>query len=93
MYLAQYRGIDDDRWRFLGEYPTKAEATTAANIAGDYPSYYSTRVHRINEAAQSLFPNNCAVVEVTGDGEEVGACTCHLKAGVCPRHGEVKELK
>lgn len=91
MYLAQYIDVDDDRWRFLGEYPTKAEAATATNVAGDYPSYYRTRVHRINQAWQSLFPNNCAIVEVTGDGEEVGACTYYLKAGVCPRHGETRE--
>lgn len=85
MHLAQYRDVDDDRWRFLGEYPTKAEADTAAN------AYDRTRVHRINEPAREQFPNNCPIVEVTGDGEEVGACTYHLKAGVCPRHGEVKK--
>lgn len=87
-HLAQYRDVDDDRWRYMGEYPTKAEAATAANA---YYPHLRTRVHRINEAWQSQFPDNCAVVEVTGDGDEVGACTYHLKNGVCPRHGEVKE--
>ncbi len=39
-----------------------------------------------------LNPNNCAVIERTGDGESVGPCCFYLKDGVtCPRHGTVKE--
>jgi hypothetical protein len=91
MYIAQYRDVDDDRWQFLGEYPTKADAATAAYAMGDYPTYYSTRIHRINQSWQSQFPNNCPIIEVTGDGVEAGTCTYHLKGGVCPRHGEVRE--
>jgi len=85
MYLTQYRDIDD-RWRFLGEYQTRAEAATAANA-----SHPSTRIHRINEPYREQFPNNCPIVEVTGDGDEVGACTYYLKKGVCPRHGEIRK--
>ena len=45
----------------------------------------------INEVAARLFPNNCAVIERTGDGVSVGACTHYLRNGTdCPRHGRVK---
>jgi hypothetical protein len=36
------------------------------------------------------FPDNCNVMEYTGDGACVGRCWFHLKKGVCPRHGKVK---
>lgn len=44
---------------------------------------------RINKSYQSIFPNNCAVIEVTGDGEEVGTCSYYMYNGKCPRHGEL----
>ena len=91
MYLTQCRAIDDDVWQFFGEYPTKSEAQTAANIASDYPTYYRARVHRINESWHKQFPDNCPIIEVTGDGKEAGTCTYHLKNRTCPRHGVVKD--
>lgn len=45
---------------------------------------------RINKSYQSMFANNCPVIEVTGDGVECGTCTYYLRDGVCPRHGDVK---
>lgn len=44
---------------------------------------------RINESYQKMFPNNCPVIEVTGDGVEVGTCTYYMPNGVCPRHGRL----
>lgn len=91
MYITQYLDIDDGVWQLFGEYPTRAEAQTAAYVAGDYPTYYRTRVHRINQPWREQFPNNCPIVEVDGDGKEAGVCAYHLKSGVCPRHGMVRE--
>ena len=36
------------------------------------------------------FPDNCNIMEYTGDGVPVGRCWFHLEEGVCPRHGKVK---
>jgi len=47
---------------------------------------------RINKAYQEMFPNNCPVIEVTGDGVEVGTCTHYMPNGVCPRHGRLSML-
>lgn len=48
----------------------------------------------INKPYSELFPNNCAVIERTGDGISVGACTHYLKYGTnFPRHGTVKVHK
>jgi len=45
----------------------------------------------ISPKAAELFPDNCAVIERTADGQRVGACTYYLTDGVrCPRHGRVK---
>ena len=45
----------------------------------------------INKLYSETFQNNCAVIERTGDGISVGACTHYLKNGTtCPRHGVVK---
>ena len=44
---------------------------------------------RINKSYHKMFPNNCPVIEVTGDGVEVGTCTYHIPDGVCPRHGRL----
>lgn len=39
----------------------------------------------------ATMPNNCAVIERTADGVNVGPCTFYLKNGTtCPRHGKVK---
>jgi hypothetical protein len=46
---------------------------------------------RINESYRKLFPDNCPVIEVDGDGEEVGTCTYYMPDGVCPRHGRLAE--
>jgi hypothetical protein len=46
---------------------------------------------RINKSYQAMFPNNCPVIEVTGDGVEVGTCTYYMKDGVCPRHGKAAQ--
>lgn len=35
------------------------------------------------------FPNNCPIIERTGDGVAVGRCWFHCRDGVCPRHGDV----
>ena len=35
--------------------------------------------------------NNCPINERSGDGVLVGRCWYHLKDGVCPRHGDVRE--
>lgn len=42
---------------------------------------------RINKSYQRLFPNNCAIIEIDGDGKPVGVCTFYLIKGRCPRHG------
>jgi hypothetical protein len=47
---------------------------------------------RINQSYQKLFPNNCPVIETTGDGVEVGTCTYYLKDGKCLRHGDPLEF-
>lgn len=45
----------------------------------------------IYEGYAKLNPNNCAVMERTGDGAPVGPCCFHLENGTtCPRHGKVK---
>ena len=47
---------------------------------------------RINESFGKLHPDNCPVIEKTADGKEVGTCTFYLKDGICPRHGEIKDI-
>lgn len=37
-------------------------------------------------------PDNCPVVERTGDGRSAGRCWYYLRDGKCPRHGNVDEL-
>ena len=45
-----------------------------------------------SKAYDKLFPRNCAVIERTGDGVNLGSCTHFLKDGTtCPRHGNVKQ--
>ena len=38
-------------------------------------------------------PSNCPIFERTADGEAVGRCWFYTgnTAGVCPRHGDVRE--
>jgi hypothetical protein len=44
-----------------------------------------------SKAHDKMNPNNCAIIERTGDGVNVGACCFYLVGGtVCPRHGIVK---
>lgn len=45
---------------------------------------------RINQSFKEQFPNNCPLIEIDGDGNEVGTCTFYLKDGVCPRHGALQ---
>lgn len=53
---------------------------------------YVPRVERVNVAYAALLPNNCPVIEETGDGVRVGTCTFYMKDGkTCPRHGKVRE--
>lgn len=48
----------------------------------------------VSPASARLHPNNCAVIERTGDGHSVGACLFYLENGTtCPRHGVVKRKK
>lgn len=43
-----------------------------------------------SEVYARLNPDNCPVIERTGDGVSVGPCCFHLKGGTeCPRHGTV----
>lgn len=45
----------------------------------------------ISQAYSKWMPNNCAVVERTGDGRSVGPCGFYLKNKIdCPRHGTVR---
>jgi len=44
---------------------------------------------RINEEYRRLFPRNCPIIEVDGDGKEVGTCTYYKPKGVCPIHGRL----
>jgi hypothetical protein len=37
--------------------------------------------------------NNCAIREYTADGVAVGRCWFYLRDGVCPRHGDVKDVQ
>jgi hypothetical protein len=73
-----------------------AEVTSALAAAGnDEPDAARAHVYapgvEINQAFAALHPNNCAVIERTGDGVSVGACTHYLRNGTdCPRHGRVK---
>lgn len=50
-------------------------------------SRYSVNWLRINESFKAQFPDNCPIIEVDGDGNEVGTCTFYMKDGKCPRHG------
>lgn len=34
-------------------------------------------------------PNNCPVLERTGDGVPVGRCYFYCPENICPRHGDV----
>jgi hypothetical protein len=34
-------------------------------------------------------PNNCAIVQTTGDGVSVGRCWHYLHGGLCTIHGDV----
>ena len=36
-------------------------------------------------------PNNCNVIEFTGDGKPIGRCELYLNYGTCPIHGKSKE--
>jgi hypothetical protein len=38
-------------------------------------------------------PDACAVRERTADGVSVGRCWFKLENGVCPRHGDVREVQ
>ena len=38
-------------------------------------------------------PNNCAVLEQTGDGITCGRCFFYVVDGVCPRHGDVRAVQ
>lgn len=45
----------------------------------------------VSPSSAAINPNNCAVIERTADGVNVGACLFYLKDGkTCPRHGIVK---
>jgi hypothetical protein len=39
------------------------------------------------------FPENCAILERTGDGRAVGRCWFRVVEGQCPRHGDVREVQ
>lgn len=39
------------------------------------------------------WPRNCPVIERTADGINVGLCWFHLTEGVCPRHGQIYDIK
>jgi len=39
--------------------------------------------------AEPHLPNNCPILERTGDDRPVGRCCFYLKDGVCERHGDV----
>jgi hypothetical protein len=47
---------------------------------------------RINEYYHEIWPNNCPVIEQTGDGIECGTCTYRAPNGICPRHGDWRKL-
>lgn len=38
-------------------------------------------------------PNNCAILERTGDGSPVGRCSFYTPDDICPRHGNVSEVQ
>ena len=45
-----------------------------------------------SKAHDKTNPNNCAIIERTCDGVNVGVCWFYLIGGtVCPRHGIVKK--
>ena len=61
-------------------------------IQEEKPDGYIAGVEHSTSQAK-LNPNNCAVIERTGDGKSVGTCWFYLKDGTtCPRHGKVKEV-
>lgn len=37
-----------------------------------------------------IAPNNCPIIEVTGDGRSVGRCFFYCADDICPRHGDVR---
>lgn len=47
---------------------------------------------RVNKGHLRMFPNNCPLIERTGDGREVGTCTFYAPNGICPRHGDWRKL-
>jgi hypothetical protein len=47
---------------------------------------------RINKSFHEAVPNNCPLIELDGDGKEVGTCTYSSPNGICPRHGNWKDL-
>ena len=40
-----------------------------------------------------FLPNNCPILERTGDGRRAGRCCFYLKDGVCERHGDVSQYR
>lgn len=45
---------------------------------------------RVNKPFRKSWPNNCPLIDVDGDGREVGTCWYYMKDGkTCPRHGDI----
>lgn len=45
---------------------------------------------RVNKALRKNFRNNCPLIEVDGDGREVGSCWFYMSdEKICPRHGDI----
>ena len=42
------------------------------------------------KAPPKIAPNNCPIIELTGDGCPVGRCFFFCPNDICPRHGDVK---
>jgi hypothetical protein len=59
----------------------------------DFVIDYHGQVLKLVPSYPFSFPNNCPVIEKTGDGTPVGRCWFHMPNGVCPRHGEIEKIK
>lgn len=77
--------------RAQGMQGQRHSVTTHEQVAG----YLEYLPHlEVSPAMAAQHPNNCAVIERTADGVNVGACWFYLTDGItCPRHGVVKRKK
>lgn len=75
----------------LSDHKSTKQSPNGTNASFDRSTMPAQRERE--ELGNRPFSNNCAVMEVTADGVNVGRCWYYLRAGLCYRHGDVSAIQ